>query len=372
MNVSVRDLLMLSAVRGVGTTRLRALVERFEDTGAILRAGARELALVQGMDRKTAAAVAQAFRGGAEGDAARFADEQLSRLNRTNARILTLWDAEYPSNLRTIYDPPPLLFLRGVIHADLEHSIAVVGTRTMSAYGRAMAAQFGTALAELGVPVVSGLARGVDTAAHTAVLKARGRTWGVIGSGVDVIYPPENRALAERMMEEGGLLSEFPMGTKPDPGNFPRRNRIISGITLGTLVVETAREGGAMITASTALDQNRELFAVPSAVSDRKPSGTNMLIRQGHAKLTEGVQDILDELGRRLKPVLKRPPAPPPPLELSLFEERLYEQTGDQPVHIDQLSERAGMPVADALVHLLSLEFKGAVRQLRGKVFVRA
>ena len=373
MNVRARDLLLLSAIPGVGSTRLRNLVIRFRGSEAVLGATARELAATEGMDRKTAAAVARAFRGGEDRAAGRFADDQLSRLNRANARMLTLWDRDYPENLRAIYDPPPFLFLRGVIDAAIDCSVAVVGTRTMSPYGQKMAASLAEGLASVGVPVVSGLARGVDTAAHTAVLKAGGRTWGVIGSGVDAVYPPENRSLAERMAEEGGILSEFPMGAKPDAGNFPRRNRVVSGIALGTVVVETAREGGAMITASLALDQNRELFAVPSAVNDRKPSGANHLIRAGHAKLTEGVQDILDELAHRLTPVLKAKAVPaPPPLELTLFEERLYEQCGADPLHIDLLAERAGMPVAEALVHLLSLEFKGAVRQLRGKVFVRA
>jgi DNA processing protein len=237
-----------------------------------------------------------------------------------------------------------------------------------------MAERFASELSKLGIPIISGLARGIDTSAHAASLKAGGRTVAVIGSGIDVIYPPENKQLFERITEQGAVVSEFLMGAKPDAGNFPRRNRIISGIALGTIIVETGIEGGAMITASTALDQNRATFAIPSAVTDKRKSGTNLLIKEGKAALVESVDDIIAELHPQLKRLLAdqkvaQPKAAP---ELNLFEQKLYDVLEDDPIHIDLLAERASLTTADALVHLLSMEFKGAVKQLRGKMFVKS
>ncbi|MDH3251283.1 MAG: DNA-processing protein DprA, partial [Ignavibacteria bacterium] len=281
-------------------------------------------------------------------------------------------DPRYPENLRKIYDPPPFLFVRGTLASDDRYAVAMVGTRSPSAYGTRMAERFAEGLAGLGIPVVSGLARGIDTIVHETTVHAGGRTLAVIGSGIDVVYPAENRTLFERISEEGAIVSEFEMGTKPDAGNFPRRNRIISGMTLGTLVVETGIQGGAMITAGTALDQNREVFAVPSPVTDRRPSGTNQLIREGKALLVESVDHIITELGPRLKGLLNTDARTPPiPLQLTLFEQQLFDAVTDDPLHVDVIAERAGIAIADALVHLLALEFKGAIRQLRGKLFVR-
>ncbi|MEK9136859.1 MAG: DNA-processing protein DprA, partial [Bacteroidota bacterium] len=271
------------------------------------------------------------------------------------------------------YDPPPFLFARGVFADEDSYSIAIVGTRNPSHYGVQMAEMFSAALSKLGLPIISGLARGIDTVAHSSSLKAGGRTLAVIGSGIDVIYPPENKQLFDRIIENGAVISEFLMGAKPDAGNFPRRNRTISGIALGTLIVETGVEGGAMITASTALDQNRATFAIPSAVTDKRKSGTNLLIKEGKAALTESVEDVIAELKPQLKRVLQLQEAGPkrPALDLSLFEQQLYDVLSDEPLHIDVIAERARLATSDALVHLLSMEFKGAVRQLRGKMFVK-
>ena len=369
--MDVRSLLILSQIPGVGPNRLRGLVNHFKDPAAVAKAAARELIQVEGIERKTAQMITAFFRGGGADRCSRVIDDQLSRLNRVEGRIVTFWDREYPDNLRKIYDPPPLFFLRGTLSDDDRYSIAIVGTRSPSPYGTTLADRFAAGLSRLGIPVISGLARGIDTTAHTAVVRGRGRTVAVIGSGIDVIYPPENRSLVERMLGSGALISEYPMGTKPDAGNFPRRNRIISGIALGTLIVETGIDGGAMITASMALDQNRDVFAVPAAVSERKPSGTNILIKQGKAMLTESVDDILAELAPRLKRFLSpgETPAQLPPL--SLFEQQVYDTLTEEPVHIDAISARSGLATSDALVHLLSLEFKGVVRQLPGKLFVR-
>ena len=373
MPAAIRDLLILSTISGIGPNRLRALVSHFGEMRTISRASARDLCAVEGIERKTAHAITQFFRTSGPGTSARFADDQLSRLNKVNGTAVTFWDSTYPENLRKIYDPPPYLFVRGGMTGQDRYAIAIVGTRTPTAYGVQLAERFAGKLSDLGIPVVSGLARGIDTVAHHATLLAGGITYGVIGSGIDVMYPPENRSLMERMLDAGAVISEFPMGAKPDAGNFPRRNRIISGITLGTIVIETGTNGGAMITASTALDQNRELFAIPAPVNDRKPSGCNLLIREGKAKLTETIDDVLVELGPRLKRILHDIPGkrPLPPPDLSLFEQKLFDVLGEDPVHIDLLAERAGLSISDALVHLLSLEFKGIIRQQRGKMFVR-
>ena len=360
----IKDLLSLSAVPGVGSNRLRTLVSHFKDPAAALNASPRELTRVNGIDKKTALNIAR-FR-----DGKRFADEQLSRLNKVGGRIITFWDSEYPDLLKKIYDPPAFLFIRGEILPDDKVTIAIVGTRTPTAYGKIIAEKFARALAEVGLAIVSGLARGIDTVAHLAALQMNRRTLAVIGSGIDLIYPPENKKLAEKIARNGAIISEYEMGAKPDAVNFPRRNRIISGISLGTLIVETTETGGAMITASTALDQNREVFAIPGQITEMRSSGTNRLIREGRAKLVQGIDDIIDELQPKLKSILKRGEKKVEP-PLSLFEKRLLDCLGADPVHIDRIAELSTLSTSDALVNLLSLEFKGLVKQLAGKMFIR-
>jgi DNA processing protein len=369
----LRDLLVLSRIPGIGPSRLRALVEHFGSAAAVATASARQLVGVEGIERKTASVISAFYRSTASAAAGRFADEQIARARRGGASILSLWDRTYPSSLRKISDPPAFIFLKGNLVAKDDFSIAVVGTRSPSAYGMQIAERFASELSRLGITIVSGLARGIDTIAHGASLRTNGRTLAVIGSGIDVIYPSENRGLADRIVSQGAVITEFPMGTKPDAVNFPRRNRIVSGIALATVVVETPPDGGAMITAGIAHDQGRLVFAVPSSWSERKPSGTNLLIKQGKGKLAETIDDILAELGPRLTAVLPEGKgkrlAPLP--ELTLFERKLLDAMGDVPVHVDPLAARAGFSVPDALVHLLALEFKGGVRQLPGKMFVR-
>ncbi|MEK6571944.1 MAG: DNA-processing protein DprA [Bacteroidota bacterium] len=360
----IKDLLSLSAVPGVGSNRLRALVSHFKDPAAVFHSSARELIKVRGIDKKTAVNIVR-FR-----DGRKFADQQLSRLNNVEGRIITFWDDEYPELLRKIYDPPPFLFMLGSIIPSDSLAIAIVGTRAPTMYGKIVAEKFSGQLAEMGLTIVSGLARGIDTVAHTAGLKAGGRTIAVIGSGIDIIYPPENKRLAEKISRRGAILSEFEMGARPDAVNFPRRNRIISGFALGTLIVETTESGGAMITANTALDQNREVFAIPGPITEIRSSGTNRLIKEGRAKLVQRVEDIVSELQVKLRPLLKREEKK---IEspLSLFEKRLLDCLGTEPLHIDTIAAQTALATSDALVNLLSLEFKSLVRQLPGKMFVR-
>jgi DNA processing protein len=360
----VRDLLMLASVPGIGGNRLRQLVLHFGSPAEALRAAPTELARVDGIDKKLASAIAHHTAGPA------FVDDQLSRLNKANGSIVTLWDDVYPPLLGAIYDPPPILFVLGSFDQRDSSSIGVVGTRHPSLYGKTMAEKFSTDLTSLGITVVSGLARGIDTVAHAAALRNNGRTLAVIGSAIDMIYPHENAGLAERIAENGAVISEFFMGTKPDPGNFPRRNRIISGSSLGTLIIESAEDGGAMITASMALDQNRELFCLPGNINEKFSTGPNRLIRDGQAKLVTCVEDIVVELESVLGPLQTSARKKTHP-QLTVFEQKIYETLEAAPVHIDAISELTALSPADTLVTLLGLEFKGIVQQLPGRLFLK-
>lgn len=374
MTVDLHTLLMLPKIPGIGIMRLRSLVNHFGDPVRVLEATPRELAAVEGIEEKTAMVIARFCRSAAMAEIRRHADDQMRRLERLGGRLVSFWDKDYPVNLKKIYDPPVALFTRGTFDLKDACSIAVVGTRDPSPYGVHFAERFTTDLARKGLPIISGLARGIDTCAHGAALRAHARTIAVIGSGIDRIYPSENGPLAERIARSGLVISEYEMGAKPDAVNFPRRNRIISGIALATLVVETGTDGGAMITATTALDQNRDVFAVPSAVNEKQKSGTNLLIRESKALLVECADDILAELAPRLRGVINSPSPVQreAPADLSLFERQIYDALPeDTPVHIDALVQCAGLSIADTLVHLLSLEIKGVVRQTPGKMFSR-
>jgi len=374
MPVDVRSLLLLSRVPGVGPRRITQLVSHFGDPELVLRSRIKALLEVAGINRKTAAAITR-FPSSPEGlDARLLVENQLSRMKKIGGSILTLWDTDYPENLRTIYDPPPYLFVRGTLLPADAYSIAIVGTRRPSAYGEKVTERFAGDLARRGITVVSGLARGIDTHAHRATVGVNGRTVAIIGSGVDVVYPPENLRLAQLILQDGAILSEFDMGARPDARNFPRRNRIISGMTLGTLVVETAVDGGAMITAGMALDQNREVFAVPCPVTGSSPSGTNFLIKNGRAMLVESTDDLLREMGPRLDGFLRQLPRPDPTREpvLTPSEQRVLKAIDEHPTHIDELAHRCDGSSSDLLVQLLSLELKGLVRQAPGKLFSRS
>ncbi|HEX7069778.1 MAG TPA: DNA-processing protein DprA [Rhodothermales bacterium] len=359
----VEALIALSLVPGIGSGRIRALVGRFGSAYVALRASERELATVPGIGPATARAI-RSFRGF---DRVR---EQVSLARRVGARILEYGSPQYPALLRETYDPPAFLWVRGTLTEMDAQSVAVVGTRRPSDYGSRMTRAFAAELARNGVTVVSGLAYGIDVVAHRAALEAGGRTIAVLGSGVDRIYPGHHERLASDIVRNGALLSEYPLGAAPDAPNFPRRNRVISGLTLGTLVVEAYQSGGALITAREALDQNRDVFAIPSALDNDAGEGCNALIRDGHARLVTSVDDILADLG--IQPnALPSPADGPIRLPMLPEERRLYALLSNEPVHIDVLCEKTGLDAAGALVLLLTMEFKGMVRQLAGKYFVR-
>jgi len=293
-------------------------------------------------------------------------------------RVIARDDAEYPKNLREVYDPPVVLYVKGELSARDALAIAVVGSRRTTLYGQEMSRKLAFQLARVGVTVVSGLARGIDTAAHNGALQAKGRTVGVIGCGIDVMYPAENQKLADEIVEKGGaVVTEFPFGVKPDKQNFPMRNRIISGWSLGTVVVEANLKSGALITANQAAEQGRQVFAVPGRADSILSRGTNKLIKDG-AKLTEDVEDILNEfeylfpkrdaeqaevdsLGGGTKPALR----------LSETEEKVMTHLGQEETAIDEIIRASGLTTACVSATLLSLEMKRLVRQLPGKQYVR-
>lgn len=370
----LQTLLVLSQIRGIGATRLRSLVTHFHSPSAVFEASASELINVPGIEERTARNILH-FKNGQRtfASATRFAEEQLRRVATIGGTIITLWDKEYPDNLKRIYDPPPYLYTLGSFDDSDKYSIAIVGTRHPSNYGKLLAQKFAAELGALGITIVSGLARGIDTIAHASAVQKGVRTIAVIGSGIDVIYPPENKKLSEAIMRRGAVVSEYEMGAQPDAEHFPQRNRIISGLSLGTLIIETDVDGGAMLTARWALDQNREIFAVPGPINEKRSRGCNVLIKRGEAKLVETIDDILEELSSKLRPLMfsQRQHEQHPPVQLSLFEKKIYDVLDDEPLHIDVIATRASVTTADALVQLLSLEFKNLVRQLPGKLFVK-
>jgi DNA processing protein len=282
-------------------------------------------------------------------------------------------DSEYPPLLKEIYDPPVVLYVKGRLEPPTRANIAIVGSRKTSYYGTEAARKFGFQLAGLGLTVVSGLARGIDSAAHGGALQARGRTVAVLGCGVDVIYPPENDKLYGQILEGGGaILSEFPMGAAPSRQTFPMRNRIVSGMSIGTLVVEAGRESGAMITANFANEQGRQVFAVPGRIDHALSRGCHRLIKDG-AKLVDDVDDILSEFGHLFSVQRSATPAGEAKVVIPLTgdQERILNALLDDETEIDQITARSGLPPAVVSAGLLMLEMKRLVKQLPGKRFVR-
>ncbi len=297
--------------------------------------------------------------------------DQRKHAERVGARLLLPGDSEYPVQLRTIPAPPSFLFVRGEVRDADALAVAVVGARQATPYGLRVSEQLAGDLAARGVTVVSGFARGVDTAAHRGALEAGGRTVAVLGSGVDVIYPPENRRFAARVIEHGALISQLPMGTPPLAPHFPVRNRTIAGLALGTVVVEASERSGALITAGHAGELGREVFAVPGSITSEASRGANRLIQDG-AKLVQGWEDVVAELPERWRRCLVTPApggasAPPPEGEAG----HLLALIGEGSVHAAELIERSGFPSGRAAALLVMLELQGWVRQLPGQFYVR-
>ena len=351
----------LKSVPHVGNVTFRRLLEQFGTPARALAASAEELSGIKGVSAAAASAIVNH-------DYRPAAERECELLAQSGARIVTLLDADYPRPLLEIADPPPYIYVKGSLKG-LEPAVAVVGSRRASSYGLLATRRLAGELAARGITVVSGMARGVDTAAHRGALSSGGRSIGVLGCGIDVIYPPENRQLFASMGEEGGLVSEFPLGTLPLAENFPRRNRIISGICRGVLVVEAEERSGSLITAQYALEQGREVFAIPGNITCSSSRGTNRLIKQG-AKLVETVDDIMEELPQRDGNQMS--PAVAPVLDLTHQEAAIYTILAAAPHHIDEIIVKSALTVGDVSAILLRLELKGAVLQLPGKLFALA
>jgi len=376
-------MLALAGVRGVGPLLGRRLIERFGSARAVLGATQGELEALEGIGPKGARAILR------RADL-RAAERELDALREHGGRALVLGEPTYPQLLIQTTDAPLVLFCRGGLAPEDARAVAIVGTRSATPYGVRMARNLAAGLAERGVTVVSGMARGVDTEAHRAALEAGGRTIAILGSGLDIVYPAENKSLARAIADRGAVLTEFSLGTRPLGSNFPRRNRVISGIAHGVVVVEAAARSGSLITARAALDQGREVFAVPGPVTSAQSRGPNGLIRDG-AKLVEGVRDILEELpalgaeapSPRQSPLKvaraedeppsegDRAPGPDPAAGLAGDERTVYEALGAEPVHVDAIVERTGLRVEQASAALLGLELAGLARQVSGARFVR-
>jgi DNA processing protein len=305
----------------------------------------------------------------------RAAREQAAAAEGCGVRLLLLEDEAYPRSLRPIDLPPPFLLVRGALLREDGFAMAIVGSRRASAYGLRMAERLAGDLGGRGVTIVSGLARGIDTAAHRGALGVGGRTVAVLGSGVDVVYPPENRRLAVEAAEAGAVVSQFPMGTSPLPHHFPARNRVIAGLTLGTVVVEAAERSGALITARCAGELGREVYAVPGNVSSSGSQGTNGLIQDG-AKLVQGWEDVVAEWPSDWRRALRTlPAAPDQPGTAGAVEpgERaILAMLGDDPVAVDAVVERSGLPSSEVSAGLMALELRGLVRRMTGQRYVRS
>jgi DNA processing protein len=360
----------------LGPTRSRRLVEHFGGVEKVFRASLTELEAA-GLPAVSAQSIHNR-------DSLARAEEELLRVAAAGAAIVTLDDPQYPAQLRQIYDPPVALFVRGSVEALGAPGIAVVGTRHPTPYGLGMGERLACDLAARGLIIFSGLARGIDSAAHRGAVHAKARTVAVLGTGVDVIYPRENTRLADSILECGGaVVSEFPLGTFAAPQNFPIRNRIISGLSLGVLVVEAGEYSGTRITARNALEQNRDLFAVPGNVTNKNSWGPNTLIKQG-AKLVATWEDVFEELPTQIKAQLAPPVASDLPAVASLFQQpdKLGEHErqvfrllrADESRHIDQLVEglEGNLSPSEIFSALFELEFGGHIKQLPGKNYVRA
>jgi len=357
----------LNLIEHVGPVRARILLEHFGDAPKILAASRSQLQRVRNIGEETAAAIA-----GWEKSIDLAAE--LKRISDFGCHVLIQSDENYPALLREIYDPPLVLYVKGDVTARDKGAVAIVGSRQTTHYGIETARKLAYQLAYLGVTVVSGGARGIDTAAHQGALSAKGRTIAVLGTGINLIAPPENAALFQRISENGALMTQFPFNRPADKQSFPIRNRIVAGMTLGTVVVEADLHSGALITSNFAAEYGRQVFAVPGRIDSPRSKGCHDLIKKG-AKLCESAEDILSEF-EYLFPSSNKPPSAAetgvlPALELSAGEQKVLDALDGEERAIDEVIRKSGLPSSAVSVALLSLEMKRLVKQLPGKLFVK-
>jgi len=362
-------LVSLNLIGDIGSIRLKKLLDCFGKPQDILRASPEKLMAISGIGEK----IAHKIHSLKEEDL----DRELALAKKYGLKILTQDDQDYPENLKNIPDPPIVLYVKGKLRAEDKFSVAIVGSRRASFYGLSCAEKFALDLSHCGFTIISGMARGIDTYAHRGALKGGGRTIAVMGSGFNQIYPPENKELCDEISQNGAVISEFPMDTKPLRQNFPRRNRIISGLSLGVLVAEAAKNSGALITADFALEQNREVFALPGKVDSCTSFGTNELIKQG-AKLVSCVDDILEgfNLCRQESNVYARQRdnlrvSACNSRESALEESKIYDLISEGSLQLDELVEKTNMDISRITDILLRLQMRKLIRQLPGKQFVK-
>jgi DNA processing protein len=356
--------LALLLVPGLGNIACKNLLKRFGSPEHIFGASLSDLMEVEGVRKTTARKILNR-------EFSADPSETLMRIEKCGARIIPYGDPHYPPALREIHDPPMLLYVKGKDIPQNLTFIAVVGSRNPTHYGIKSAEKLGQGLARRGLGVVSGMARGIDSAAHWGCLRGKGFTVAVLGTGIDIVYPRSNGKLVHQIIQKGAVISEFPIGTPPEPKNFPIRNRIISGLSRGVAVVEANKKSGSLITAALGLEQGREIFAVPGSIYSFKSTGCHFLIKQG-ARLIETADDVLEELGLNYdfvpkKDTFKERPTPP----LDDPEKAVYDLIGDYPIHIDQIARQGNLEPGEASSILMKLELKGIIRQLPGKMFVR-
>ncbi len=345
-------------VKGIGAVRFRMLLETFGDAASAWQSPPEAL-IAAGISQKITANLVKMR--------SQIDLEQIwDKIQAAGIRVVTWDDDTYPRYLREIDQPPPVLYLLGNFAPDDDWAVAIVGTRRVTAYGRQVAEELASTLAHSGVTVVSGLARGVDAVAHQAALNAGGRTLAVLGSGVDRIYPPEHRKLAERIVAQGALISDYAPGTPPEAGNFPPRNRIISGLTRAVVVVEAGLDSGALITATFAAEQGREVFSVPGNINAPQSQGANRLIRDGAHPLLSP-QDVLEMLNLSMATEQR---AARTSLPADASEAQLLQVLGHQPLHVDEIRSQTGMPIEKVTSTLAMMELKGMVRQVGGMNYV--
>lgn len=375
----MRDWIALNMTPGIGPRAAAKLLERFGSAEAVYRANRAELEKLRLLPEAVDSIIARDMHDKAEGE--------LEAVRKLGGDILILDDGVYPPLLREIFDPPVTLYVKGAWFECLEQPcIAIVGSRKCSTYGQNSASMIARDLAQRGVTIVSGFARGVDAAAHRAAIEGGGRTVAVLGTGIDQVYPRDHKKLAEEILNAGGaLVSQFPLSTPPVSENFPYRNRIISGLSLGVVVVEAAENSGSLITARLAIEQNREVFAVPGNITSRNSFGTNYLIKGAGAKLVQQWQDVAAELPPQIAAKLLPPPLTDKkkqrsvadqlsfvPQGLTGFEQSVFKLlSADNPAHIDLLVNQSRLTIPDLTSALLTLEMRDLVRALPGKCFVR-
>ena len=359
-------LLVLNMVEDIGSIRTQSLLKHFGSLDKVFKAGAEEIGRVKEIGPIIGARVPQAIKD-------IDLKKELDLIKKHGIKIITFLDKDYPENLKNIYDPPVVLYVKGNILPEDKLAVAIVGSRLASFYGLQTAERLGFELASHGITIVSGLARGIDSSAHKGALKAKKRTIAVLGSGLANIYPEEHKDLAERISESGAVISEFPMRTIPDKGNFPKRNRVISGLSLGVVCVEAAERSGALITCDCGLEQGREVFAVPGKVDSMTSKGTNKLIKQG-AKLAQGVEDILEELDLSRcvgGTAIADAEGQVKDNALDKEESLVYTLLSSDPKYIDEICRESGIGINRISKILLGLEIKKFAKQLPGKNFVK-